>query len=130
MHELQRQKYVEHAVKTASQQQLLIMLVDGAIRFGKQAIEAIEARDMAQSHDRLMRMRDIVNEWVITIDRTSPIAANLLAIYEYLLYRIVQANMRKDRAIVEEVIQFLIELRDTWVQASRMLTKAAVHGNG
>jgi flagellar protein FliS len=130
MHELQRQKYVEHAVKTASQQQLLIMLVDGAIRFGKQAIEAIEAKDMARSHDRLMRMRDIVNEWVITIDRTSPIAANLLVLYEYLLYRIVQANMRKDRAIIEEVIQFLMELRDTWLQASRMMTKAAVHGNG
>jgi flagellar protein FliS len=45
------------------------------------------------------------------------IARNLYRLYDYMLRRLVEANIKSDRARVEEVLKYLEELRDAWSQA-------------
>jgi len=118
---LQRDKYLQTKIQTASPAQLLIMLYDGAIRFSRMAIDAIEKKQPQEAHNSLLRVQNIINEFIITLDRTSPMADGLLRLYEYFHFRLIQANMKKDAEPVQEVLAHLIELRDTWVQASKSL---------
>jgi flagellar protein FliS len=118
----QPNKYLENMVQTASPAQLLIMLYDGAIRFCKLGIEAIRRKDYSEANRCLCRVQDIINEFVVTLDRSSPVADGLLKLYDYMLRRLIQANVKKEIEPVEEVAGFLTELKETWVQAAKMVS--------
>jgi flagellar protein FliS len=97
------------------------MLYRGAIRFAGAGAEAIEAKDLQAAHNALIRAQAIVSELSETLDmdRGGDLAANLLAIYQYLNRRLVEANLRKDATIAREVEQLLRELLPAWEQAAR-----------
>ncbi|CAG7656157.1 flagellar export chaperone FliS [Paenibacillus allorhizosphaerae] len=125
MQQLQRNKYLENSVQTATPAQLLIMLYDGAIRFCKQAIAAIKQNNYEEAHINLTKTQDIISEFVITLDRNSSIAESLLRLYEYFNFRLIEANIQKKAESAEEVLGYLIELKETWMQA----VKAGQSGN-
>ncbi|WP_240419863.1 flagellar export chaperone FliS [Paenibacillus periandrae] len=116
---LQVNKYLENAIQTASPAQLLIMLCDGAMRFSKLAIQAIQKQDYIDANIQIGKVQDIINEFVITLDPNSPVADGLLKLYDYFLYRLVQANTKKEVEPIEEVIQYFVELKETWIQAAK-----------
>ncbi|WP_274362528.1 flagellar export chaperone FliS [Paenibacillus thermotolerans] len=115
----QPNKYLETAVQTASPQQLLIMLYDGGIRFCRAGAEAIRQKRYEDANKSLCRVQDIINEFIITLDRNAPVAKGLLALYEYMNHQLIQANIKKDEEIVQEVLGYLQELKETWVQAAK-----------
>ena len=117
----QRNKYLETAVQTATPAQLLIMLCDGAIRFLRQSIEAIQKKNYTAANEYLLRTQDIISEFAITLDRSAEIAGPLSRLYEYFNYRLVQANIKKSAEPAEEVLGYLVELRETWAQAAQQL---------
>ena len=114
----QRNKYVQTSIQTATPAQLLIMLCDGAIRYCKQAIEALKSKRHEEANEYLGRVQDIVSEFTITLDRSYEISDSLSRLYEYFNYQLIQANIKKESAPAEEVLGYLIELRETWVQAA------------
>lgn len=115
----QRNKYLETTIQTASPAQLLIMLYDGAIRFCRQGIESINEKNYSDANANLLKVQNIVSEFIITIDRSSPISEELLQLYEYFNIRLVEANMKKSTEPAEEVLGHLIELKETWIQAAK-----------
>ncbi|NIK79336.1 flagellar protein FliS [Paenibacillus castaneae] len=126
----QRNKYLETTVQTASPAQLLIMLYDGAIRFCRQGIEAIKEKKYSEAHTNLLKVQNIISEFIITIDRNSPMSENLLSLYEYFNTRLVEANMKKEIEPAEEVLGHLIELKETWIQAAKQYNQLAGQGVG
>ncbi|NHN33893.1 flagellar export chaperone FliS [Paenibacillus agricola] len=116
---LQVNKYLENAIQTASPAQLLIMLCDGAMRFCKLAILAIQKQDYIEANTQIGKVQDIINEFVITLDTNAPVAEGLLKLYDYFLFRLVQANTKKEVEPIEEVIQYFVELKETWIQAAK-----------
>ena len=54
-----------------------------------------------------------------TLDMQYEISQNWAALYEYIHYRLVQANLKKDRAMLVEARELLTELRDAWHQAMK-----------
>ncbi|GIP40992.1 flagellar protein FliS [Paenibacillus sp. J31TS4] len=133
--QLQRSKYLETTVSTATPAQLLLMLFDGAIRNCRAGIEAIQQNRPADAHNAFSKAQDIISEFTITLDREAPIAADLLKLYEYFQFRLIEANTKKQAEPAEEVLQHLQELKETWYQASKLLAHApvaaqaeAVHG--
>ena len=126
----QRNKYLQNTVQTASPQQLLIMLYVGAIRFCRQGIEGIKTQDYSAANTGFLRTQDIINEFIITIDRTSPVAANLLQLYEYFNSRLVEANMQKSIEPAEEVLGHLIELKESWMEAAKQVNQIAGQASG
>jgi flagellar protein FliS len=110
---------METTVQTATPAQLLIMLIDGAIRFCKQGMNAIEVNNYSEANLSLGKVQDIVSELIITLDRTSPISAGLLKLYEYFNFRLTEANIQKKVEPAEEVLGFLVELKEVWIQAAK-----------
>jgi flagellar protein FliS len=119
--------YLRTTVQTASPAQLLIMLYDGAIRNSRMAIEAIDLRKPADANRHLIKTQDIISEFIITIDHKSSFSSYLLQLYDYLLFRLREANVRKDKSIVQEVLDFLVEMKEMWIEASRSLVKVGVN---
>ncbi len=116
---LQQNRYLETAVQTASPEQLLIMLYDGAIRFCRTAIDAIEKQHYEDANLYLIKVQNIIREFQITLDTSSPIADGLFQLYDYFIRRLIEANTTKKNEPVQEVLSFLVELKDTWVQAAK-----------
>ncbi|TDF93486.1 flagellar export chaperone FliS [Paenibacillus piri] len=121
----QRNKYLETTIQTATPAQLLIMLCDGAIRFCKSAIEAIKNNNHQEANTQFVKVQNIISEFIITIDRSAPVADSLLRLYEYFNYRLIEANIKKAVEPAEEVLGYLVELKETWIQAA----KAALSDN-
>jgi flagellar protein FliS len=130
MNNLQRDKYLKQSMQTVPPAQLLIMLYDGAIRFTKLAIEAIEKKDFVQAHKNIIKSQDIVQEFIITLDRDASVSEGLLKLYDYFYYLLVQANVKKDVKPLHEVLEYLTELKETWVQAARLAIQTTKIGGG
>lgn len=126
----QPNKYLATAVQTASPAQLMIMLYDGAIRFCRLSIAAIKENNLEASHTYLIRVQDIINEFVITLDKKAPIAESLLQLYEYFNFRLAEANSQKAVEPVEEVMGHLTELKSTWVEAAKIAAGGRPSGTG
>ncbi|MDH7577278.1 MAG: flagellar export chaperone FliS [Bacillota bacterium] len=110
-------QYRQAQVLTAPPERLVLMLYDGAIRFLDEARAALNARDTARVHERVTRVQDILTELMATLDFSYEISGNLYRLYEYLHGRLVQANLKKEAAPLDEVQRLLRELCDTWTQA-------------
>ncbi|MEW4372674.1 flagellar export chaperone FliS [Paenibacillus sp. WLX1005] len=115
------QKYQQSSVQTASPGQLIIMLYDGAIRFTKQGIVAINDKQYELANKSLVRAQAIINELTAALDHKYPISKELARLYEYMNYKLIQANIRKNAEDAEEIIGHLTELRDTWKECIRIV---------
>ena len=114
------EKYNKSKVLTASPAELTLMLYDGAIKFCNIAIMGIESKDIEKAHNNIMKVQKIIEEFRSTLDRKYPVAEDFDRVYVYLLRRLLEANMKKDKAILEEVIMHLRSMRDTWKEVMRL----------
>ena len=112
-------QYKKTAVNTASKEQILLMLYDGAIKFLHKAKLALETKDIEQIHINLTKAERIITEFQSTLDMENGgrFAEELYARYEYLNNRLFLANIKKRTDYVDEVLKHLTELRDTWREA-------------
>lgn len=117
------QTYQNQSVQTATPDRLLIMLFEGALRFLREAMDGIDKRDYATANNKNVKVQAIVNELMITLNHEvgGDISKNLQAIYQYLLERLVEANIKKDRSILEEVYAHLKELHDAFKEAAQIV---------
>ncbi|WP_232463444.1 flagellar export chaperone FliS [Tumebacillus avium] len=117
------QKYQNQAVQTATPERLLLMLFEGAMRFCKEAMLGIEQRNFAVANEKNIRVQNIINELIITLDRGQggEVAENLLSIYNYLNQRLIEANLKKEKEILEEVYGHLSELHEAFNGAAQVV---------
>ena len=106
--------YKQNSVNMASREQLLLMLVDGAVKYTKIAKLAIEKKDIGRAHKELIRVQDIFTELMVTLDTSSEATKNLYNLYDFIKSQLVRANMKKDVAIIDEVLPLIEEIRDMW----------------
>ena len=118
-------QYKKAQVETSSPEQVLIMLYDGAIRFLNQAKVNIANKDIEQSHVNLTKAQRIITEFMsgLDMDLGGEMAKNLFNLYEYLHHRLVQANIKKDVEIIDEVLAHLRSLKSTWEEAIKIAAK-------
>lgn len=112
-------QYKKTSVETVAPEKLLIMLFDGAIKDINNAKKAIEAKDINLAHQEIIKAEDILIELMSTLNMDYEISLNLFALYEYLLYQLTQANYKKDIALLNEVEEFLMEIRQTWAEVAK-----------
>lgn len=112
--------YRQIATQTASPGQLVLMLYDGAIRFLDRALTGFSKEDPAEFNEtinnNILRAQDIVRELnaSLNLEAGGELAAALRRVYLYLDWRLVQSNLKKERAGIDESIQRLTVLRDAW----------------
>ena len=118
------QQYNNSKILTASPAELTLMLYEGAIKFCNIAIMGIEQKDMQKAHTNIMKAQRIINHLRVTLDMKYPVAQDFERIYVYLEQRLVEANMKKYKEILEEVLTHLRSVRDTWKEVMRINGKA------
>lgn len=107
-------QYNNSKVLTASPAELTLMLYDGAIKFCNIAEVAIEQKDVEKAHINIIKTQRIVDYLRQTLDMKYAVAKDFERIYVYLSQRLVEANTKKDKEILEEVNTHLRSVRDTW----------------
>ena len=107
-------QYNNSKILTASPAELTLMLYDGAIKFCNIAIMGIEQKDVQKAHDNIVKVQRIIDEFRSTLDRKYPVAEDFDRVYVYILRRLFEANVKKDKEILEEVLVHLRSMRDTW----------------
>lgn len=112
-------QYNNSKVLTASPAELTLMLYDGAIRFCNVAILAVEQKDIEKAHINITKTERIIDYFRQTLDMKYEVAKDFDRVYEYLSRRLVEANVKKDKEILEEVNRHLHSMRDTWKEVMK-----------
>lgn len=110
------QQYNRSRILTASPAELTLLLYDGAIKFCNLAIVAIEKKDIPAAHTNIVKVEKIIEEFRSTLNRDYPVAEDFDRVYCYLLKRLQDANVKKDIDIINEILEHLRSMRDTWKQ--------------
>lgn len=114
--------YKNNSVNYASKEQLLLMLVDGAVKYSKIARQAFIDGDHKKVHTYLVMTQDIFIELMSALDVAAAGAwgQQLLKVYEFIHKKLVESNIKKDLSILESVIPLIQDVRDTWYEAEKL----------
>ncbi len=108
------QQYNKNKIMTASPAELTLLLYEGAIKFCNIAIVALEQGDLEKVHVNIKRVEDIIMEFQSTLNRKYPVAEDFDRIYTYIYDLLIEANIKKDREILERALVELRGMRDVW----------------
>lgn len=113
--------YKANEISTVSQTRLIVMLYDGAIRFLKIASENMTPRKYDLVNNNIIKAQDIITELMVSLnmEEGKEVSNNLLSIYVYMKKRLLEANMKKDTAILKEVMELLSDLKTAWDELDR-----------
>ena len=106
--------YNTNRIMTATPAELTLMLYEGAIKFCNIAIIGVEENDIEKAHNNIVKVENIIGEFIATLNHKYPVAKDFENVYKYIYDRLVEANIKKDREILEEVLKHLRTMRDTW----------------
>ena len=112
--------YVNNRLATASPAELTLMLYEGAIKFCNIAIDGVEEKDIQKAHNNIIKVENIIEEFQSTLNHKYPVAKDFEDVYVYLMRRLREANYKKDKEILEEVLKHLRTMRDTWKEVMRL----------
>lgn len=113
-------KYAQNNILTASPAKLVLMMYDGIIKFCNIAIMAIENKNIEESNNNIIKAQKIVTELRCSLDFNYPVANDFENIYKYINDRLVQANLKKDKEILKEVIAHTKDIRETWQEVIKI----------
>ncbi len=113
-------QYNNSKILTASPAELTLMLYDGAIKFCNIAEEAIDNKDIEKAHNNIIKVQNIIDYLRKTLDMKYEVAKEFENIYVYLNERLLEANIKKDKEILEEINTHLHSVRDTWKEVMRI----------
>lgn len=117
--QLYRKVGVDSGVAASNPHQLVLMLFDGALEAIKLARAHLAAGRIADKGQALGKAVRIVEEGLkASLDRRAggSMAGQLAQLYDYASLRLLQANLRNDRAALDEVERLLGELRSAWAR--------------
>jgi flagellar secretion chaperone FliS len=120
------QAYRDSAVLTASPEQLVVMLYDGAIRFLRQAEVAMNEGAWLHSFEKLSRAEAILDELLATLNMdTGEIAERLQAIYVFCKKTLIEGRIQRQGEKIGQVIALLVSLREAWAKLAEQAAAVA-----
>ena len=112
--------YASNKILTASPAELTLMLYEGAIKFANIAMAAMENNDVEKAHNNVIKVRNIILEFQSTLNYSYPVSQDFNNVYEYLKFRLTEANLHKEPEIMEEILGHLRTMRDTWKEVMEL----------
>lgn len=107
-------EYNRNKVLTASPAELTLLLYEGAIKFCNIAIIGLEQNDMEKVHNNIIKVENIIEEFQATLNHKYLVAEDFDKIYKYIYNLLVEANIKKDKELLEQALTELRGMRDTW----------------
>lgn len=118
------QRYKNDKVLNAKPEELTLMLYEGMIKFNNQAMRAIEKNEIEKAHNLIVKTENIILSLRGTLDDSYEVAKDMDKMYDYIYRRLSEANVKKDKEILEEVHEYLKDFRDTWKEAMEIAGEA------
>lgn len=112
-------QYQQNSIMTATPEELTLMLYNGCIKGIRLAKVGLEEKDYEKANLYMCKAQAIIRELRATLDMKYDISKNLYDLYTYFLDRLIEANVKKESGILDEVEQFVADLRDTWAEAMK-----------
>ena len=112
--------YKQNSVTTASPGELTLMLYNGCLKFLGKAKVAVGEKNIEEKNYNIQRAQAIIAELMSTLNMDYDISKQILPLYEYINRRLVEANIKNDLAIIDEVEGLVTEFRDTWKEVIRI----------
>ncbi|MEW6517303.1 MAG: flagellar export chaperone FliS [candidate division FCPU426 bacterium] len=111
--------YQESRVFTASREELVLMLYDGALKFTNRGLEALRNGDRPAMNYNLLRAQKIVHylDMSLNMQQGEEVAKNLARLYDFIKRRLGECQRSQEREPGEEALSILKHMRETWQQA-------------
>jgi flagellar secretion chaperone FliS len=119
------QSYRKVTTQTATPENLVLMLYDGAIRFLEKGLTGFEFTDPLRFNltinNNVLRAQAIIYELNARLDmeKGGEAAHTFRRLYDYFYRRLQEANFKKKKSPIEEVIRHLTVLRESWSEMLR-----------
>lgn len=84
-------------------------------------------KDVEKAHNNIRKVQNIIGYLQSTLDTKYPVAQDFINIYDYLSKRLLEANVKKDKEILEEVNMHLHSVRDNWKEVMRINREKGVN---
>jgi len=117
-------QYKENSIYTSTPEELVLMLYNGLVKFIMQAQSAIEEKNYEKANEALKRAQDIVIHFQCTLDMKYEISKDLVKLYDYMYKRLIDANIKKDKRVLQDLLTIAKELRDTWTKAMKLAKRS------
>ena len=116
--------YKQQSVLTMTQGEMLNKLFEEVVKQLSFAQVFLEKKDFIKTNDALKRAQRIINHLRATLNFDYEVSYNLAALYDYFLRQLVEANVKKQAAPIQEILPMLKELQETFLQADRLARKS------
>lgn len=123
------QVYQKNKFETASPGELTLMLYNGCLKFITFGKEGINNNQVEVRNVNLTKAQNIIRELMVTLKTEGEVGKNMLKMYDYILYQLIEANVHNDIKALEEAEQYVIQFRDTWKEVISIHRKRQ-HGGG
>ncbi|MEQ6377589.1 flagellar export chaperone FliS [Bacillaceae bacterium S4-13-58] len=110
----QYQAYQNNSIQTASPGELTLMLYNGCLKFIRFARKGMVEQNIEMKNINLQKAQKIIQELMVTLNPEVEISKEMLPLYDYIYRRMIDANIKNDPAILDEVEELVVEFRDTW----------------
>lgn len=110
------------AVESSNPHQLIMLLFQAAEQAISLAKIHMESGNIAEKGLAISRAIDIINLGLkasLDIEAGGQIAENLAALYDYMVRRLISANIKNQVAILDEVATLLYEISSAWAEAGK-----------
>ncbi len=114
------QAYKQQSVMTMTPGQMLVLVFDELIKQLSFSRLAFEKNDIQEINRSLQKSQHILNELKASLNFEYDISNNLNDIYNYFIRVIMNANIKKDSADLEDILQMVTELRDSFSEADKL----------
>ncbi|WP_037372982.1 flagellar export chaperone FliS [Anaerovorax odorimutans] len=117
------QNYKEQSVNTMTKGEMLNLLYEEMIKRLKRAKIGAEKEDYALFDSEIKRTKEIVTYLVNSLNRKYSVSKDLLRLYDFINYELARISASRNINIIDEVLPFIVELRDTFKEADRIAKK-------
>jgi flagellar protein FliS len=126
----QKNAYLKTQILTARPEQLTLMLLDGAIRFAQRGRQCLDEHNFEGSFEALSRAEQIVMELINSLkpEAAPEICRQQASLYMFVYVRLVEANMGRQPAPLQDALAVLATLRETWLMLMDRLQATAAQG--
>ncbi|MEN0644717.1 flagellar export chaperone FliS [Alkalicoccobacillus gibsonii] len=121
--------YKQNALNTASPGELTLMLYNGCLKFIHQADKAMVEQDVERRNMYLTKAQNIIRELMVTLKAENEVGKNMHRMYEFILSKLIDANVKNDQQALKDAEGFVVEFRDTWKQVIQ-IDRQKRHGSG
>jgi flagellar protein FliS len=124
--------YKRAAINTVhGKEKILLMLYEGAVRFLRLAGMGIEEKSAKIRGENISKVIGILTELDCALDRKAggELVENLSDLYQYMVDRLVHANVKNDPAALDEVERLLTEIKDGFEGAAQKIVTTQAKGN-